>query len=203
MVDEDILSRLRAIERTASAARRQAAADCEEVGLVLELTTDLRYIVAAHICASVEAYPNLIRNAEHLAGLLEWCGASPRIVCEAHDPLVRQRFSIAHELGHYHLHARAGAARYSCSQSQVDPEATSEETATSDGPVRGLRHELEHGPDAEAEADAFAAAFLVPEETLTADVARFGRCIAFLAERYRVSEAAMRKRMSTLERLSA
>jgi Zn-dependent peptidase ImmA (M78 family) len=55
--------------------------------------------------------------------------------------------------------------------------------------------EAAHAGRAEPEADAFAAAFLIPLPSLLKDVAWFGACAGFLAARYGVSEATMRRRL--------
>jgi Zn-dependent peptidase ImmA (M78 family) len=130
----------------------------------------------------VEPYPNLTRDDDRLAGVLDWTDDIPRIFFEIYDPPTRQRFSIAHELGHFVLHARHHR-RCQCAQSAVDSEADEDQAVL----------------DVEREADAFAAAFLLPADLVRADLAQFGRCVAFLAARYQVSEAAMRRRLRTLE----
>lgn len=133
---------------------------------------------------SVEPYPNLVRRDERLAGVLEWVGATPFIYYEAYDLVVRQRFSIAHELGHFRLHAKQ-REHCLCAPAAVDPQ-------NSDGePLAAIAH-------FEREADTFAAAFLMPQALLRADVAQFGCCVAFLAARYQVSDPAMRRRLRLL-----
>ncbi len=179
--------RLRDIDAAAEAVRREAAILAADLGLPLERGTDLRHAVAL-LGASVEARPNLSNaEGERLAGMLELGRTSPLILFEAYDPPVRQRFSIAHELGHYKLHAIGGRTIYHrCTQSCIDREESSNGSSM----------------DVEDEADAFAGAFLLPAADLATDLAQFGRAIAFLAERYIVSEATLRRRLRTLEQLS-
>ncbi len=177
--------RLQEIEKIASEARGEAALCLADLGLTLSASTDLRYVATVLTNGIVDPRANLSQQGERLAGLLRWEGVAPAIFFEAYDPLVRQRFSIAHELGHFYLHAESGKSmHYRCSQTQVDVDQISFE-------------KQKHDP--ELEADAFAGAFLVPFNNLTDDLRQFGCCIAFLAERYLVSKATMRRRIKTLE----
>lgn len=132
----------------------------------------------------VEPCPNLIRRDERLAGVLEWVGVTPFIYYEAYDLFVRQRFSIAHELGHFRLHSRQ-RDHCQCAHAAVDPQDSDDTPLTAT-------------PRLEREADAFAAAFLMPQALLRVDIAQFGRCVSFLAARYQVSEPAMRRRVRRL-----
>ncbi|MGO8949675.1 MAG: ImmA/IrrE family metallo-endopeptidase [Ktedonobacterales bacterium] len=138
---------------------------------------------------TVDPRPNLERSQRRLAAVLEGDPACPAILYEQYDTEVRQRFSIAHELGHYSLHAQrtessAAWAYRRCTQAKVDSEDTTDGNSAD---------------DVEAEADAFAGAFLLPAAALQDDIAQFGVCVAFLAERYAVSEATARRRLKTLE----
>jgi Zn-dependent peptidase ImmA (M78 family) len=148
---------------------------------------DMLFVATLLTQGPVESKPNLRQGDIRLAGLLVVEGA-PRIWFEQYDPLVRQRFSIAHELGHYVLHLpHVQRTFHRCSQNDVDREET-----LLDGETLSI----------EQEADAFAGAFLMNADDVRADLAQFGRCVAFLAERYSVSEAAMRRRLRTLEILT-
>lgn len=97
----------------------------------------------------------------------------------------RQRFTLAHELGHTQLHrAELEAAVH------VDKGSLRRDTISSEGidPV-------------EVEANAFASEFLMPQHLLEAVLAgkivdlEDDETIASLAKRFRVSEAAMRYRL--------
>ena len=101
-------------------------------------------------------------------------------------PTVRQRFSIAHELGHLVLHEPAF---------QIDPHAflsfrNSESSSATDP------HEIE--------ANQFAAALLMPEALVRACVAQLGKnpdveeSITRLAQRFDVSTQAMTIRLTSL-----
>lgn len=178
--------RLMELEQVVAETRHEAGTRCADLGLTLSRDTDLRYVAAFLTGGTVDPFPNLGGDDERLAGMLEWVGSYPRILFEAYDPPVRQRFSIAHELGHYYLHARdRSSVHRRCSQARVDRDLP-----------------LEPGMlDVEDEADAFAGAFLLPADELTTDLAHFGICVAFLAERYLVSEATVRRRLRTLQQL--
>ena len=183
----DQVDRLREIEEVAARARRDARARLRDLGLELDRSSDLRHVATVLTGGPVEAKPNLQVGGRRMAGTLSWPNGSPRILFETYDPPVRQRFSIAHELGHFYLHAGpAGAAGSNCLQTQVD---------VGDTPFAGDMSERDE------EADAFAGTLLLPAEALVADLAEFGCCAAFLAERYVVSEATTRRRIRTLERL--
>lgn len=92
----------------------------------------------------------------------------------------RRRFTIAHEIGHFVLHAsrsQAAAASY----------------------CRGS--DLERGDSAEGEANRFAAALLMPEPLLEREATRCGCNLALLAEQFAVSVPAMKLRLRTLDLL--
>lgn len=180
--------RLREIEEVAARARQDASARLADLGLEMGRATDLRLVATVITGGPVDSYPNLSVEGRRMAGTLSWPGGHPSILFEAYDPPVRQRFSICHELGHFYLHTNTdGPAGCNCLQGEVD---------VGDTPLVGDM------PERDEEADAFAGAFLLPVGVLVADLAEFGRCVAFLAERYMVSEATVRRRIKTLERLS-
>ena len=83
----------------------------------------------------------------------------------------RQRFSIAHELGHY----LSGHEAYDHSKTQVEV-----------GPTFLNPHNRQ-----ESEANEFAAELLMPEPFLRRDLAHYGLDVPTLAARYEVSEQAM------------
>jgi hypothetical protein len=189
-------ARPREMEAWASAARQEAAVRLAALGLSLARGTDLRYVAAALTGAAVEPWSNLAdTRGRRLAGLLERVDNVLRIRFEAHDPPGRQRFSIAHEAGHVWLHLPAleaadalGRGQHACLSAVVGSDDE--------------EHEADPGaPAREREANAFAGAFLMPADELVGDLARFGRCAAFLGARYGVSAAAMRTRLRTLGRL--
>jgi len=173
--------RLQEIENAAVAALHEALEALRELGGdTADRAPDVFALATLLTGGAVRAIPNLRHKEERVAGLLDWSRPNPDIYCEAYEPLVRRRFSVGHELGHFRLHPRPNGANQSCTF--VDDEAL---------PSQGMTQEQE--------ADAFAGAFLLPAEALAADLDRFGRCVAFLAERYVVSPATMRRRLRTLE----
>ena len=98
----------------------------------------------------------------------------------------RQRFTIAHELGHFFLHPNKDAF--------VDYRDNQKKR------IRTLK---------EREADLFAASLLMPRQELNKDFAKMAKdsvfdeeqvesTVSFLANRYEVSEEAMRIRLMTL-----
>lgn len=98
---------------------------------------------------------------------------------------VRQRFSIAHEIGHFILHPEKDAF--------VD--------------FRKERNAAETRPPRERHADMFAAALLMPRKLVLRDFRRLAmdgiseEVIATLAKQYDVSEEAMRYRLINLSSL--
>lgn len=182
-------SRLHDIEVAAQSARVLADKRLTDLGMTLEPVCDMVLVAMVLTSGTADPTPNLMREGVRLAGILEGSSLCPTILFEQFDPLVRQRFSIAHELGHYFLHARRNESSVSiayqrCDQRRVDAELSSDDTGSG---------------DIEAEADAFAGAFLLPADEVRADLAHFGKCVAFLAERYGVSEATIRHRLKALE----
>ncbi len=182
-------NRLYDIEVAAQSARALADKRFTDLGITLERVCDMALVAMILTSGTADSTPNLMREGVRLAGILEGSPLCPTILFEQFDPVVRQRFSIAHELGHYFLHARRNEssmhiAYQRCDQRRVDAELSSDDTEAG---------------DIEAEADAFAGAFLLPADEVRADLAHFGKCVAFLAERYGVSEATVRRRLKALE----
>jgi Zn-dependent peptidase ImmA (M78 family) len=104
---------------------------------------------------------------------LESRGDGHAIVLNGASGERRRRFTIAHEIGHFVLH----------------PER---QRAERGGAVNsGMRSQ-------EREADRFAAELLMPEHLVRHAVVQVGADVGRLAERFEVSEAAMRVRLSRL-----
>jgi Zn-dependent peptidase ImmA (M78 family) len=96
----------------------------------------------------------------------------------------RRNFTIAHELGHWHLHRTDGAdahARF-CRSDDVgaEPRAVSDAARI------------------EREANRFAAALLMPEALVRDQAARLRLHVSVMAERFGVSNLAMRVRLESL-----
>ena len=175
--------RIKEIEAQAEVARTRAVTDLDQLGLPFDSSTDLRHVAGILTAGPVVAVANLSHNGERMAGLLLWNSCFPELRFEQYDPVGRQRFTIAHELGHFNLHPRPGTLEQACSMKSMEQEEVIYSGAIS---------------TVELEADAFAAAFLMPAGEFQDDIRRFGFCAAFLAARYGVSEAAVRRRMALL-----
>lgn len=98
----------------------------------------------------------------------------------------RQRFSIAHELGHYFLHLNSDTNLF------IDKTVYYRNIASSTGKYQQ-----------EIEANAFAAALLMPEDLLEIELNKFGEeltdmDIYRLANRFGVSQQAMELRLQNL-----
>ena len=89
----------------------------------------------------------------------------------------RRRFTIGHELGHWCMHRTDHVASIYCRSTAVDP-----------------KEERPERPVAEKEADAFAAALLMPARLLRAEYER-DRDFARLCARFGASGAAMGRRL--------
>lgn len=195
------------IEAAAVAARAEALESAELFGTSDPDVFDLVELLVG----PVEARPNLTVGGRRVAGCLEPAGASLLLLFEAHDPRPRQRFSVAHELGHYWLHRDRDLASTDCTHTNMiggdsddesdgggpqarDGSGNRAERPDGAGDGRGERHV----PRDEAEANAFAAAFLLPADALRAAVERFGFGSGFLAQWFGVSRAVVRHRWASL-----
>ena len=98
----------------------------------------------------------------------------------------RRRFTIAHEIGHWELHADEVSGSFICRRSDVS-EATRPKSAEQ---IR------------EREANGFAAELLMPAARVHADVARHGRDVVAAAKRFEVSTLAMAWRLYNLKHIS-
>jgi Zn-dependent peptidase ImmA (M78 family) len=128
---------------------------------------------------------------DDISGLLISNGEGAAICVREGEPLVRQRFTIAHEIGHFclrhqfedndHVHVDEGwkvTARSNARSVGIDPK--------------------------EIEANQFAATLLMPTRLLTQRASRFGvrqlhdEHVTELAREFKVSEQAMTIRLATL-----
>jgi Zn-dependent peptidase ImmA (M78 family) len=125
--------------------------------------------------------------APSISGILMIKGESVGAMVNLFHPEVRKRFTLAHELGHYLLHRRKKILF-------VDEFAVM---------YRGSGH-ADIDP-MEVEANVFAAALLMPEDAVRADlkadpsIAKSDNAIRKLAKRYNVSPAAMKYRLRQLK----
>ena len=119
--------------------------------------------------------------SKDFSGILIRKDGTALIGVNSSEAAVRQRFTIAHELGHYYLHPKKDTF--------ID--------------YRDNKKEMDHSPR-EREADMFAAALLMPREQIEKDfrvLAKNGFTedeLKKLAARYQVSETAMKLRLWNL-----
>lgn len=171
--------------------------------------------------------PSGFTEADVLAGLL--FAYAENGLCQGHilvrrdDPVDRRRFSVAHELGHFILHlllfveaATGEAARpqlalvdgFSYGQASEDAGAADDHISQADyAGADGASLALPSEERMEREADAFAAALLMPEAACRALFERhrenYGERRVVLARRMAtdllVSKSAMYRRLATLD----
>jgi DNA helicase II / ATP-dependent DNA helicase PcrA len=195
---------MRWTEFAAKEARHTLAAWERRVGslqppIAVEDLADLLYLLAIDL---TDALPPT------LAGRLF---ADHQIIeVRRNDHPRRQRFTIAHEIGHYRLHIVAeGVQRpsYACAQTMIGEGAELEQLASlHEPPLPGFavpvtmlaqpseqtlrRHELE--------ANSFAAELLMPAQLVEQAVERYGKDVPALAELFDVSRQAMQYRLEKL-----
>lgn len=126
---------------------------------------------------AVEGQPEWLIG-EGLSGAYDNDGGRPTIRYNEDESPVRQRFTIAHELGH---HVLGHGARFR--------DKAKEFTLSNYDPV-------------EAEANRFAAALLMPDPLVTNMVVRRGiTSLSELADRFKVSQVAMKYRLEGMRLL--
>lgn len=134
-----------------------------------------------------------VQLGENVSGLLIIEQGKPTIGINESHPFVRQRFTLAHEIGHYVLHGNDATLFIDKKYSVVfrDPN-------TSSGEHR-----------AEIQANQFAAALLMPYPLLEAEVTRRNldlgddKALMMLAREFQVSVQAIGYRLSNLELFEA
>jgi len=129
----------------------------------------------------------LIKRApsKKFSGLLYRKGHTAFMAISSSEPLVRQRFTVAHELGHFFLHPNKDTfIEFRDNEKNIS---------------RGAK---------EIHANQFAAALLMPRKFIEKDVKNFKNTgltneeVRFLAKKYQVSEEAMTFRLLNLNLLS-
>lgn len=123
----------------------------------------------------------------------------------------RRRFTISHELGHYVMHQDVGPRIFCRSivegteaSAQSDPEPGGE-----DGNVSGVEPAPEADPETrltggarsvpELEANAFAAALMMPRHLVIEQYEQHGQNISYLCEKFGASEKATRYRLDAMK----
>lgn len=116
---------------------------------------------------------------------------SPVIVVNKDNPPERQRFTIAHELGHYFLHANQSV--------HIDDRDTAELVLYRDKQSSEATHIRE------IQANQYAAELLMPSAMIDGDVSELRKInlgmseiVVKLAEQYKVSQSAMTIRLSKI-----
>jgi predicted transcriptional regulator len=128
---------------------------------------------------AIEIEDTLLTDPEHTGSLYVDGPSKFRIVVPSHTSPERDRFTIAHELGHYILHYLWARKR--------DPAVPEQVVAFRRGSER-----------IEWEANWFAAAFLMPDAAFRAVFAEKGGDIRSIADHFRVSMAAAEVRAKGL-----
>jgi Zn-dependent peptidase ImmA (M78 family) len=150
---------------------------------------------------------------DDLSGYLYANRSGGWILVSQDEPVTRRRFTVAHELGHFLLHARPafGAGATVFSEAQPVPKPTEEEDALGeDGRVEIERASMQEVPDQETwevEANQFAAELLMPADLCRALVSQYAPLCGdrrnVLAKRLAgellVSQQAMSRRLADLE----
>lgn len=123
---------------------------------------------------------------DEVAGFFVMTNTQPVITVNKSNAVTRKRFTIAHEIGHFILHSKDQPIF-------VDkaPSMMYRNTASSTGEIFRER-----------EANAFAAALLMPKSLLEEEIINapsdISDAISFLADKFKVSENAMSFRLSNL-----
>ncbi len=120
--------------------------------------------------------------ADSISGMLELSGNSFLVTICATDPYTRQRFTLAHELGHYMLHRHLVG-------DGVDDDRAYRSTQV------GKYHNTLIGPAEETEANRFAANLLMPRDLVDAEWAKRDSSVQSMAKLFQVSEHAMSIRL--------
>ena len=149
---------------------------------------DVELVAALMFDLGVQQVPDLRVGDREYAGFLD--ADAKLIVVEASHHLHRQRFSIAHEVGHYALHLSLGPSgllSFACTTSDMDasqvPQGDSSRTVH-------LRREIE--------ANQFASTLLMPEPSVRAMHKVTGGSVIRLSKHFRVSPQAMEIRLTRL-----
>jgi Zn-dependent peptidase ImmA (M78 family) len=147
---------------------------------------DLKKIAKAW---GLEIYPEPLDG--ELSGIIIVDDSKKAIVINSKDSKERQTFTIAHELGHFHLHKPTGVI--------VDNDSNLKSFSMNRDPNSKLGKNVQ-----EIEANQFAAELLMPEEFLIKDANNFpeglgDKAIEELSKKYSVSNNAMHVRLASLK----
>lgn len=125
------------------------------------------------------------RFPEEISGVLAYYGDHATIGVNSAHAAVRQRFTVAHEIGHFiYDHEDELILDYS-------------------GRERGFSFDSDVSGPEEIKANQFAAALLMPSRWVREDFQRYGAHVPLLAQRFDVSEQAMWFRLTNLKLVAA
>ena len=113
-----------------------------------------------------------------ISGMLEKSGDSFLLTINATDPDTRQRFTLAHEIGHYMLHRHLVG-------DGLDDDRAYRSTEV------GKYHNTLIGPKEEREANKFAANLLMPRDAINREWAKDDITVSQMSRLFGVSEHAM------------
>ena len=151
---------------------------------------DIELVAALLFDLGVQRVPDLRVGEREYAGFLD--GDARLVVVEEQHHQHRQRFSIAHEVGHYVLHylpRQAPGGLFACTSSDME----TKELAAGAAPDR-QRHVRQ-----ELEANLFAGELLMPEASVRAMYKVTGGRVMQLARHFKVSPKAMEIRLERLQ----
>lgn len=125
-----------------------------------------------------------------ISGMLERLGDTFQITVAANDPHTRQRFTLAHELGHYMLHRKLIGAG-------LDDDRAYRSTEV------GKYHNISVGRREETQANRFAANLLMPLELIAREWNAFNRdnspkTVEEMATLFQVSKQSMDIRLESM-----
>lgn len=120
--------------------------------------------------------------ADGISGMLERSGDTFAITICANDPHTRQRFTLAHEIGHYMLHRHLVG-------DGIDDDRAYRSTQI------GKYHNTLIGPAEETEANKFAANLLMPRDLIDTEWNKPEATVQTMASLFQVSEHAMSIRL--------
>lgn len=149
---------------------------------------DVELIATLLFDLGIQRVPDLRAGDRLYAGFLD--ADAKLIAIEATHHPHRQRFSIAHEIGHFVLHylpTPASDGHFACTNSDMEV----------DGAPRSAGSRLRHFQQ-EAEANRFAGSLLMPARSVEAMCRATGGRIPTLAKHFNVSPKAMEIRLDQL-----
>jgi len=176
-------------EAKAEEVLQKARSEFESLGEKLDAyQPDVELVAALMFDLGVQQVPDLSVGEREYAGFLDV--DAQLIVVEANHHIHRQRFSIAHEIGHFVLHYRDSSSPYrvfTCTS--IDMETT----RIPDGEKERISHWRR-----EVEANQFASVLLMPESSVTAMHRVTGGSILRMSNHFKVSPQAMEIRLTRL-----